>query len=176
MSQLPPSEFQRVIDIDRITSKQMSLEANAAECAALAERFGLRELTSLTADMTIRAEAERHIAEGRVTADIVQICSLSGEDVPAHIDAPFRLVFVHESQLEAVDTGEDEIELDSDDLDIIGYEGSNVDLGETVAQTLALALDPYPRAPDAEKMAAPWLGDIDESGPFAALKGLKKNS
>lgn len=175
MTKLPPSEFQRVVDIGRITSKHLTLEASPAECAALAERFGLREIRNLTADLTIALEVDRHAVEGKVDSHVVQICSLSGEDVPAHVQAPFRLIFIPEDQLDIGSAGDEVVELDSEDLDIIGYDGSNVDLGETVAQTLALALDPYPRAPDAEEKAAQWLGDIDNSGPFAALKNLTKD-
>ena len=49
------------------------------------------------------------------------------------------------------------------------------DLG-AVAETLALSLDPFPRAPDADAVlrAAGVLSEDEAvTGPFAALKGLK---
>jgi len=49
-----------------------------------------------------------------------------------------------------------------------------IDLGELVVQELAVALDPYPRAPGAEVPEAYRPPEVEEeSGPFAALKVLK---
>ena len=53
-----------------------------------------------------------------------------------------------------------------------------VDVGEAVAERLALALDPYPRKPGASFDTPPEEpGDASESrpNPFAALEKLKKN-
>ena len=66
------------------------------------------------------------------------------------------------------------MELAEGELDEIDYEGSAVDLGEAAAQTLALALDPFPRSPTAdEKLRAAGVIGEEEAGPFAALKALK---
>ena len=50
------------------------------------------------------------------------------------------------------------------------------DLGEAVAQDLALAIDPYAVGPGAER-ARKEAGLLDEAaaGPFAALEALKKS-
>jgi hypothetical protein len=56
--------------------------------------------------------------------------------------------------------------------------GGMIDLGETAAQQMALALDPYPRAPGAEPNAA--VADVgregkdDELNPFSVLKEHRK--
>jgi hypothetical protein len=42
------------------------------------------------------------------------------------------------------------VELGEAELDVMFYDGATIDLGEAVAQTLALHLDPYPRSPDAD--------------------------
>jgi hypothetical protein len=71
--------------------------------------------------------------------------------------------------------GGDEIELSGDDCDLIATEGGAIDLGEAVAQTLGLSLDPFPRC-DAERARdeeRQWIAGED-AGPFAALKGLLK--
>ncbi len=52
-----------------------------------------------------------------------------------------------------------------------------IDLGEAVAQQLAIALDPYPRAPEAalpEEPRAGAGGARAAEGPFAALESLKR--
>ena len=110
-------------------------------------------------------------------ANAVQACVASGEDVPEKIDQPFVLRFVPEAEA-GIDSADEEIELGEAALDEVGYSGSAVDLGEAVAQTLALALNPYPRAPNAEEaLRAAGVkieGEEEKLGAFAALKDLLK--
>ena len=60
------------------------------------------------------------------------------------------------------------------DLDTIFHDGSAIDLGGAVTDTLALAIDPYPRSAEADS-ALKEAGVIseEEAGPFAALAALK---
>jgi len=53
---------------------------------------------------------------------------------------------------------------------VMEHDGQAIDLGEAVAQTLALTVDPFPRSAGADA-ALSELG-AEESGPFAGLKGL----
>ena len=67
------------------------------------------------------------------------------------------------------------MELAEGELDVMHYEGGSIDLGEAVAQTLALGLDPYPRSPAAETALRESGVKSEEearaeSSPFAALK------
>ncbi|MBD3760621.1 DUF177 domain-containing protein [Sphingomonadaceae bacterium G21617-S1] len=164
-------EFSRPIRIDTLGEggRAIAIEADEAERAALAERFGLISLALLAADAALRREGETILAEGRVRAMAEQACVATGGPVPVAIDEAFSLRFVPEGDAE-------EIELDVEDCDTIDYSGSAVDLGEAIAETLALSLDPFPRAPDAEavlKAAGILSEDEVVSGPFAALKALK---
>lgn len=164
-------EFSRPIRIDTLGEggRAIAIEADEAERAALAERFGLISLALLAADAALRREGEKILAEGRVRAMAEQACVATGGPVPVAIDEAFSLRFVPEGDAE-------EIELDVEDCDTIDYSGSAVDLGEAIAETLALSLDPFPRAPDAEavlKAAGILSEDEVVSGPFAALKALK---
>lgn len=166
-------EFSRPVRIDTLGEggRSLSIEADAAERAALAERFGLTALDALSADAALRREGDLVFADGRITASVVQACVASGAPVPAKIDESFTLRFVPEGQ----ETGA-EIELDAEDFDTIDYAGSAIDLGEAVAETLALSLDPFPRSPDADailKAAGVLSEDEVVTGPFAALKALK---
>jgi len=69
----------------------------------------------------------------------------------------------------------EEVELSEADCDVIGYEGGAIDLGEAVAETLALALDPFPRSPDADAaLREAGVLSEEDAGPFAALKALKE--
>lgn len=167
------SELERICDAGRLPAAEQVITASEAECAALARRFALVAVTSLTARVTLAADGPTVRATGRITADAVQSCAISGEDLPVRIDEPFALRFVPRGDAPA---GEDEIELSADELDDIEMENGRFDLGEAVAQTLGLAIDPYlegPGAEEARRKAA--LLNEGEGGAFAALKGLLKD-
>ncbi len=165
-------EFSRPVRIDTLGAgdRTIAITADPAECAALAGRFGLLSLESLSAEAVLRREGDVVLAEGRIRAAVEQACVASGAPVPAAIDEAFTLRFVPEGE------EVEEIELDAEDFDTIGYEGAAIDLGEAVAETLALSLDPFPRSPDSDavlKAAGVLSEDEVETGPFAALKALK---
>jgi uncharacterized metal-binding protein YceD (DUF177 family) len=166
------TEFSRPIRLDTLGpgARRIEIVAEPAERAALKQRFGLLGVDMLTAWAEVTREGEAAIAVGALKASVTQACVASGEPVPAKIVEDFALRFVPESS----DAPADEIELDATDLDEIAYSGSSIDLGEAVAQTLALALDPFPRAPNADDAlrAAGVVGEEDV-GPFSALKGLR---
>lgn len=163
-------EFSRTVPLDRIGSAaaRHEIAATPQECAALARRFGLVAIAALSAEIALQLRDGAVMAEGRVRGSVTQSCVASGEPVVAQIDAPLAIRFVAAGQATP-----EEIELDADDCDEMPLDGQAVDLGEAAAQTLALALDPYPRAPTAEE-ALKAAGVIDETrtGPFAALDAL----
>lgn len=174
MSDAP--EFSRPFDIRGITAEPVVVEADAAERAALAERFGLSGIGKLAAKLSLEQEENDVVsAEGTLLAEWVQACAVSGEALPMSIEEPVSLRFVPSVALEASEEDE-EIELDEEDLDEIGYEGTTLDLGEAAAQSLALAIDPYATGPDADD-ARRQHGLVEEGeaeGPLAdALRGLK---
>ena len=73
-------------------------------------------------------------------------------------------------------TPDEEIELTAEDCDEIEYEGTAFDLGEALAQTLALAIDPFAEGPNADAFRAQHgLDGETPTGPFAALAALKKD-
>ena len=66
-----------------------------------------------------------------------------------------------------------ELELAAEDCDEIEYSGTAFDVGEAVAQSLALAIDPFATGPLAEETRrSAGLLDQAGAGPFAALKGF----
>lgn len=167
------SEFSRPYDATRLPSAEQVLEPNEAEAAALAQRFGLVSIGNLTAWITLKADGPTVRATGKFAADIIQSCAVSGEDLPVRLAEPIALHFVPPADTPESD---EEIELDAADLDEIEMDGTRFDLGEAVAQSLALAIDPYLEGPGADE-ARRKAGLIGEgrSGPLAdALKGLLK--
>ena len=51
--------------------------------------------------------------------------------------------------------------------------GDSIDLGELVAEFLSLAINPYPRAADADAQAEQYHSEAPSDGPFAALAKLQ---
>jgi uncharacterized metal-binding protein YceD (DUF177 family) len=149
--------------------RHLVLEATAEEAEALARRFGILGIGSLRAELDLapdRGGVTR--ARGRLRAAVTQECVATGEPVAQEVDAPLELRILPEG----IPPGDD----DPDSPDEIESSGDTVDLGEAVAEQLALALDPYPRLPGAE---IDLPDDPVEEGeakpnPFAALARLKR--
>lgn len=167
------SEFARTFDVRQAEGKAVTLVADEAERAALAQRFDIVRIDRLEAELVLHREAGGVVnAAGTLTADVVQSCAVSAEDLPVAIREPLALRFVPASHDH---TPDEEIELDAEELDEIEYEGAHFDLGEAVAQSVALAIDPFAVGPEAEE-ARRRAGIVDQnaSGPFAALAALRK--
>lgn len=167
----PAGEFPRLFDVRQCEGKAAHIEAGEAERAALSKRFGIVRIDRLEADVVLHRKDRVVEATGTVSADIVQSCAVSAEDLPLCVQEPIAVRFVPEVRIYAPD---EEIELSAEDRDEIEYNGTHLDLGEAVAQTLALAIDPFAVGPEAEDARKrPEFNGEAEPGPFAALKNLK---
>ena len=132
-------------------------------------RFDLISIERLEARWTLRRDDAGVLATGRVTATVTQACAASGVPLAAHIDEAVELRFVEE----AADA--EEMELAPDALDTLPIEGGVIDLGEAAAETMALAIDPFARSPDADAaLAAAGVIGEEPAGPFGALADLKR--
>jgi hypothetical protein len=155
------------------------IEASPAERAALAARFGLSAVDSLRAEAAFEQKPRAIRVTGRLHAAITQACAVSGEDFAVHIDEPLDLRFVEASARPMSGADEAlEIELEADDCDEIEYAGDMFDLGEAIAQSLGLAIDPYAEGPnaDAARRAAGIVAEGEQLGPLAdLLAALKKD-
>ncbi|WP_034157689.1 YceD family protein [Sphingomonas sp. ERG5] len=164
-------EFSRPERIDTFGTgeRTVSIAANEAERAAIAARFGLLAVDRLEGEFKVRSEAAGIVARGHVSAAVVQACSVTDDPIPAKVEEDVALRFIAD---DAVD--EEEIELSEDALDTMFYAGSAIDLGEAAAETMALALDPFPRGPNAAAaLRAAGVISEDELKPLGALAGLK---
>lgn len=171
MSTLP--EFSLVVTLaDAAHGRVLSIEADAETCARIAKRLALVALDRFAVTSEVRAIAGGIGAKGEVQAHVVQACAATDLPLPATITEPFDLRFLRDVD---APVGEDEeIEVGSADLDLLPLEGDRADLGEAAVQTLSLALDPFPRHPDATRILAE-KGVLSEeaAGPFAALAKLR---
>ena len=156
------------------------IEANEGERDALARRFGLPRVDSLRAELTLEEDGKAVLATGTLEAAIQQNCAVSHEEFAVEIDEPLALRFVEEGAIDPAlsEDEEIEIELSPEDCDEIEYSGDMFDLGEAVAQSLGLAIDPYAIGPEADT-ARKEVGIVQEGeqeGPLAAaLAALKKD-
>lgn len=169
-------EYVCMVDLRQITDAPLVLEPDADARRRLSGRFGITAIPAMQATVQLVREGERVTAHGRLTADVIQACRVSAEDFPVRIDEPIHLRFVPSQANQGGEAVPDEeIELTAEDCDEIVYEGTAFDLGEAIAQTLALAIDLFAEGPNADAFRTEHgLGEERVSGPFAALAALKR--
>jgi len=168
-------EFERIIDIRHLPPTAVEIVPDEAERRRLAGRFSLSAINSMVAKVEMIADGAKINVTGRIKAAIIQACAISGEDFPVKIDEPVNLRFIPRQPVTAPGTTDsDEIELTADDCDEIEYDGLTFDLGEALAQTLALAIDPFAEGPDADRARAEHkLSGEATGGAFDALAALR---
>jgi uncharacterized metal-binding protein YceD (DUF177 family) len=159
-------ELHRPIAIERVgpSGLDVMVEASAAECAALARRMDVPAVLSLACRFHLQREiAGTLLARGHLVARLVRTCVVSLDDFATTVEERFAVRCVPE--------GEESDDVDPSAPDEIVYGDGTIDLGEATAEQLALALDPYPRAPDA---VLPDVLDEPDVQPFAALEALRR--
>lgn len=166
------ANFAHVLKLDQIgQGMRVDLAADEKECGDIARRLGLVSLDRLEAHAVLSREGEKVHVEGRVLASLGQSCVVTGEPVSSAIDEPFSVDFLPEPKAGRPD---EEVELGPADCDIMFHDGATVDLGAAVVDSLALALDPYPRSAGAEaSLREAGVMSEEEAGPFAALGVLR---
>jgi len=168
-------EFSRMVRARPLPPQAATIDANEAERAALASRFDVVRIESLHAEVALVADGAAVDATGTMTAQLVQLCAVSEEEFSVRIEEPLALRFVPEARRINPD---EEAELPGDEPDEIEFTGEAFDLGEAVAQTLGLAIDPYAEGPnaDAARREAGIVQEGEAEGPLAdLLRGLKPN-
>ena len=158
-------EFSRPFRAGQIgpEGRHETLRATPAERASLAARFGIPAVERLEAELTLRPEPGGGFrVTGTLEAEVVQSCVVTLEPVPQHVAETVELRVLPEGA---------EFSEDPEAPDEIAIEGDSFDLGEALAEQLALGLDPYPRAPGAE---LPEEARAGAATPFGALAALRR--
>lgn len=177
------AEFSYILTLAdlKLNQEPIALEANAQQCTALAIRFDLPAIYSLKANITMQADPIQ--MRGKMTAKIDQICVATSETIGCIIEEDIFIKFLETPD---IDLNDGEVELEDDDCDTIFHNGREIDIGEAIAQSLYLAIDPFPRIKNADKllakagviseeeMAAKLAQEKQDNNPFAALSKLKK--
>lgn len=154
-------EFSREVEIARVPvgGRPFAIAAEPSERVALARRLGVERIDRLRAEGTVaRTPGEPLLTlTGRLETEVTQRCVVTLEPVASRLEVELHRVF-------ALGPGsqEEEIVLDPLREEPEPLEGELLDLGEIVAEELALALDPYPRAPGA---------GVADGGPDATEEG-----
>lgn len=148
MTQRPAPEFSRAVSVESLEDGEtvIDIEADADERAALARRFGLLALDSLTAKVGLTpVDGGLVRVHGALAAEVTQACVVTLEPVTTRIEASFERLYGAEPPEEA---GGLITDADTEEAPEPFTDGA-VDVGEAVAEQLALELDPFPRAPGA---------------------------
>lgn len=159
--------------------REVTVTATAEERTEIAAFLEVSEIPRLAVTLSALPFRGGLRVSGRLTAEVVQPCVVTFVPVHQEIDEPIDRIFLpgREKQPVAPNPGKPEVFVDLEDDDAPDYfEGHEVDLSDLVLETLALAIDPYPRAPGASLDAVLPPDDGSELSPFAKLKSLKDST
>jgi len=170
-------EFSRPVTVEslKIGKSERKITATPEECASLAKRFNLLALDNLNANLILIRKGQggsaRLAVSGRLNATVCQSCVITLDPVSMEIDTEFAAMF-------DIAAGDDQSESDVDlqiDDDVEPIIEGIVDLGELVAQNLAVEIDPFPRKEDADSSEIIPKTTENDANPFSVLKKLKNS-
>lgn len=174
----PAPEFSRPRRVSALPSDGERLRAKAEpqECEALARRFGVAEMRRMEVDAEIRPSGDGWRVTGLARAQLAQTCVLTLEPVVQTLEERFsRRLQPGAPPPDLADLDPEEEEDPPEPL------AETLDPAEMAAEAIALAIDPYPRAPGARFAGAgaapPGARPIEETAekPFAKLAELRRS-
>jgi uncharacterized protein len=129
------------------------------------------------------SSGETILLDGTVATAVLLPCSRCLKRFNLTLQTEFSATAVPEPASQAPVSAEDEIELDTVDMDVIAYAGNSIDLREEIAQQIIMALPFNPVcAPSCKGLCSHCGADLnaadcrctesDSANPFAALKTL----
>lgn len=180
--------FSRRFDVEELLKSpggRFNIEAGGDERAALAQLNGLEAVKAFSAHLRILPEGKGVHLSGVLKAEVTYLCGVTLEPFDAALETdvetsfqPVRSEKASRRRKQALEeTARERIEdipLDDDPPGPI-VDGM-IELGEVLAEFFALALDPYPRKPEAEfnPSSLETFSQTDaKTSPFAALERLK---
>lgn len=175
----PSAPFRRPMQVaamSRHNETQFRVAAEPDELAALAEYLGVLRVDRLTlAGFISPEEDDGWRVRGRLVARVDQACGVTLVPLHARHESEVERLYVPAEHL----VEGPEIRVFHDEHDTPDPYLDSIDPGELAVETLALLIEPYPRAEGAEldgRYEAPNLADseLETKRPFAALAALKK--
>jgi len=169
----------RPIKVDEIRDGASDeIAVTGAELVTVAKMLDLVALDRLTFAYRIHhGGGGRLVLTGTLNADAKQTCVVSLEPVEARLEVPVEMEFwpaelLPRPERDTAEPGGAGI-LDWPEA----IRDGKIDLGPIVYETLATALDPYPRRPEARfdwPQGERLEGEGAGTGPFASLAALKR--
>ena len=174
----PRSPVSFAVHVARLPEKGLpvSFAADEESRAALARDHDLEEVRAFSFDLLVtRWKKDGVKVTGKVTADIVQLCVVTLEPLENRVEAKIEALFVPEgSSLARPYDPSGEILVDAEGEDAPEpFSGDSVDVGAVAEEHFELAIDPYPRKPDARLPRDVEPKPEDNPNPFARLADLK---
>jgi hypothetical protein len=177
-----PAPFRRpmaVAGLRRDAETPLRIAAEPGELAELARYLDVDRIDRLTlAGFISPAENGGWRVRGRLVASLEQVCVVSLAPMRSRHDAEIERLYLPTDQFVA----EPEVEVSHDDQDAPDPFTSSIDPAQLAVESLALMIDPYPRAGSAEleqrTFAAPGVTPLSDEAslPFAGLAVLNPGS
>lgn len=154
--------------------RDLALAVDAAERQAIADQLGITAVEKLEVKLhAVRFKGGMRV-NGRLVATTVQPSVVTLEPVTQAIAEPIERVFLPGGEKDFAVAADAEIFVDLEGEDVPDhFEGNEADLSALIIETLALAIDPYPRLPGETVDALRDDGELERDTPFAGLKILK---
>jgi len=162
------------LDSMPVAGRDLQLSPGESERAALAAQLGVSTVEKL--DVRLHAVKFRGgiRVTGHLDAAVTQPSVVTLEPVRQAISEPIDRVFLPGEEKSYAGAANAEIFVDLSGEDIPDhFEGNEADLSDLIVETLAVAIDLYPRAPGESLDDLGLKADDAEDHPFAALKALK---
>ena len=160
------------------TGLHRDIEAGPVARDSMAGVAGLREVLSAHASLDVTPERGGRVhVTGRVRARIGQTCVVTLDPIENEIDEPIDVIFAPPEQIPELSDLVDEAAESNGEIPDPPEPIINgvIDLGRLATDALFLAVDPYPRRPDA--VFEPLIVAADPMDhPFAALQALQRDA
>jgi len=179
------AEYGRFMKVEKLGRDPMhfTLEPDEDQRADLAKRLEIVAVPFLKAsgELVRQEKGNRIELSAKFEAEAVQACGLTLAPVPQKIEQSFTMCYTFNKADATLDDAEYVVSLEEADLPEL-IEDGQIDVVQAVMEQLALALDPYPRAEDADKSdSAKYVQqsevvseaeELETHRPFANLKEL----
>jgi uncharacterized metal-binding protein YceD (DUF177 family) len=148
---------------------EVTVAPSKDDLARIAQWVGVEAVEAFSAKVALkRVSQTRFSLDAALEADIVQACVVTLEPVKGHIIHSFHRDLFLTQAPQALEIDLAPVDDDGrEEIDNLRY-----DLAMPLLEELALAIDPYPRAPGVAFEPPPDKDPPEH--PFAALKALKK--
>ncbi len=170
-----PRLLDATIRIDKLpaTGRELKLAPDQEEREALAAFLEITAIERLEVELVAAPYRGGIRVQGRLQATIEQPSVVTLEPVHQDIDEQIDRVFLPGVENPRTTPGAEVfVDLEGDDLPD-PLEGPEADLSDLIIESLALAIDPYPRREGESVQELGLGGDAAPESPFSALKALR---